>query len=436
MAIVLDVLTEYNGKGVKKAIAEFKSLEGAGAKAQFALKKAAVPATAALAGLAAAGFDAVKAAIADDAAQQKLARQLKVSVGATDAVVKSTEDWISAQGKALGITDDEIRPALAGLVRVTKDVKKSQDLMAIAFDVSAATGKPLETVTKALEKAYGGNVKALTKLDPSLKGFIDKTTTADQAVGKMAGKFKGAAAGAAETMQGKFKRLKVSLDETKESIGKGLEPVIQAVLPTLQKFADWASENPETFKLIALAIGAVAISILAVNAAMALNPFSAIAAGVALLIVGLVAAYKKFGWFRDGVNSIINLLISGFELLVNGFIHLTNGIIRSWNLVPGHKDIQTLKTITLGRIGEKAGPSGADKSRLDVMPKMAKGGIVSSATIAMIGEAGPEAVIPLNKLNGMGGNTFVIQTGVGDPTAIGREIERIMQKYDRRSRAA
>ena len=435
MAIVLDVLTEYNGKGVKKAIAEFKSLEGAGAKAQFALKKAAVPATAALAGLAAAGFDAVKAAIADDAAQQKLARQLQVSAGATDAVVKSTEDWISAQGKALGITDDEIRPALAGLVRVTKDVKKSQDLMAIAFDVSAATGKPLETVTKALEKAYGGNVKALTKLDPS-QGFIDKTTTADQAVGKMAGKFKGAAAGAAETMQGKFKRLKVSLDETKESIGKGLEPVIQAVLPTLQKFADWASENPETFKLIALAIGAVALSILAVNAAMALNPFSLIAAGIALLVVGLVTAYKKFGWFRDGVNAVINFLIDGFELLVNGVIMLINGIIRAYNAVSWGDDIKTLGHVKLGRLGEKAAPVGADKSRLDVMPKMAKGGIVNSPTIAMIGEAGPEAVIPLSKMNGMGGNTFVIQTGVGDPTAIGREIERIMQKYDRRSRAA
>lgn len=436
MAIVLDVLTEFNGKGIKKAIAEFKSLEGAGAKAQYALKKAAVPATAALAGLAAAGFDAAKAAMLDDAAQKKLARQLQVSAGATDAVVKSTEDWISAQG-ALGITDDEIRPALAGLVRVTKDVKKSQDLMSVAFDVAAATGKPLETVTKALEKAYGGNVKALNKIDPSLKSFIDKTTTADQAVGMMAGKFKGAAAGAAETMQGKFKRLKVSMDETKESIGAGLMPVIEAVLPYLQSFAKWASENPETFKLIALAIGAVAISIMAVNAAMALNPFTLIAAGIALLVTGLIIAYNKFGWFRDGVNAVINFLIDGFELLVNGVIMLINGIIRAYNAVSFGDDIKTLGHVKLGHLGgDNKGPSGADKSRLDKMPKMAMGGIVNSPTIAMIGEAGPEAVIPLSKMNGMGGNTFVIQTGVGDPTAIGREIERIMQKYDRRSRAA
>jgi hypothetical protein len=39
------------------------------------------------------------------------------------------------------------------------------------------------------------------------------------------------------------------------------------------------------------------------------------------------------------------------------------------------------------------------------IPKMATGGIVNSPTIAMIGEAGPEAVVPLNRMGSMGGST-------------------------------
>ena len=51
MAISIPIISEFDGKGVDKAVQQFKQLEGAGKKAQFALKKAAIPATAALAGL-------------------------------------------------------------------------------------------------------------------------------------------------------------------------------------------------------------------------------------------------------------------------------------------------------------------------------------------------------------------------------------------------
>jgi hypothetical protein len=62
MAINIPIVSEFDGKGIKKAIAQFKQLETTGQKAQFALKKAALPATAALAGLAAAAGPAISAA--------------------------------------------------------------------------------------------------------------------------------------------------------------------------------------------------------------------------------------------------------------------------------------------------------------------------------------------------------------------------------------
>ena len=49
MSITIPIITEFDGTGVSKAVAQFKQLETNGQKAQFALKKAAVPAAAAVA---------------------------------------------------------------------------------------------------------------------------------------------------------------------------------------------------------------------------------------------------------------------------------------------------------------------------------------------------------------------------------------------------
>jgi hypothetical protein len=412
MAIQIPIISEFDGKGVSKAVQEFKQLEGAGKKAQFAIKKAAVPAAAALGGLAVILGDATKGAMEDAKAQAELARQLEFSAGATDAQIAATEDWISTQGRLLGVTDDELRPAIASLSRVTYDLEEAQKAASLAMDISAATGKPLETVTQALSKAYGGNLTALAKLDPSLRDMIKGGATLDEVFYSLESTFSGAATTAANTAEGGFKRLGVSLNETKESIGAALLPIIEKALPVLQKFADWASENPGVFLTIASAIGAVALAITATNLAMALNPFTAIAAGVALLVVGVVAAYKKFETFRNVIKSVVNGVAAYFEFVANSWVKATNIIIRGINLVKPGKDIPSIDPISIGRMGEESMSGG----RLAV-PAMAQGGIVTSPTLALIGEAGPEAVVPLSKMGQMGNNIQVTVTSA-DPRAV------------------
>lgn len=420
MAISIPIVTEFDGKGVSKAVQQFKQLEGAGAKAQFAIKKAAVPAAAALGGLALALGDAVKGAMEDAAAQEQLARQLFRSAGATDAQVKATEDWISAQGKALGVTDDQLRPSLARLVSQTHDVAKAQKLASLGMDIAAATGKDLSTVTEALAKAAGGQTAALGKLSPELKGMIKDGVEASEAFAILDDAFGGAAETAANTAQGGFKRLGLTLDETKESIGTALLPIVEKTLPVLQKFADWAEKNPDLFLTIASAIGAIALAITAVNLAMALNPFTAIAAGVAILIVAIVAAYKKFEGFRTVVNATVNFVSDAFETMGNAVIMVLNAIIRAFNLLPG-PNIPTIPHFSLGHIGG-AGDAGGGAA----IPKMADGGIVTSPTLALIGEAGPEAVVPLSKMGQMGNVT--INVNGGDPNAVVDALRRYMRQ--------
>jgi hypothetical protein len=363
MALAIPIISTFDGDGVSKAIKEFKQLETTSEKAQFAIKKAAVPAAAALGALTVALGSAVKGAIEDAAAQDKLAEQIRRTTGATDAQIKANEDWISTQGKLLGVTDEELRPALGNLVRATGDITKAQDLAAAAMDISAAKGISLETATKALEKAYGGNMTALAKLSPELRDMIKGGATLDEVMQAMAKTFGGAASEAAETTQGKFERMKIALDETKESIGASLMPAVEAVLPYLQGMADWASKNPGLFTTIAGTIAAVAVSIMAVNTAMALNPFGLIAVGIGVLVTGLAIAYTKFEGFRNLVRNVVNGLSDYFEFLANAWIKVTNVLIKGMNLISPFKDIPTLGSVSFGKIGPESSSGGFTSAR-------------------------------------------------------------------------
>ena len=427
MAIYLPILTSFNPKGLKEAEKGFKDLEGAQAKAKYALGKANKYAAVAVGALAAGLGDAVKGAMEDEKAQDLLEKQIKRSTDATEKQIKGVEDYISAAGRQKGFTDDVLRPSFGNLVRATEDVEEAQGLMTIAMDIATAKGVPLETVTKTLEKAYGGNLTALQKLSPELRDMIKGGADLDTVMAELSKTFGGAAAEAANTTAGKFATMKIQMDELKEGIGASLLPVVERLLPFLQGMADWAAKNPQTFTIIAGAIGAIAISIMAINTAMALNPIGLIIIGIGALIAALAIAYTKFEGFRDIVRIVINQIASNFEFMANAFITMINVVIKGINLIKPGKDIGSLGQISLGRMGAGGGGGGgANPAGLDYKA-MATGGVVTSPTFALIGEAGPEAVIPLDKMGGMGGGVTINVNG-GDPNAVVDALRTYMRQ--------
>ena len=239
MAITLPIISEWNPKGIDKAINDFKKLETNGQKAAYAIKKAAVPAGLALAAMGAFAFDAVKAFAEDDAAAQKLATTLKNVTGATDAQVASVEDFITKTSIAAAVADDELRPAFDKLVRGTKDVTKAQDLLGLALDISAGTGKDLGAVSDALSKAFNGNLGPLKQLDPALATIMENGGDVDDVFAAMSDTFSGQADTAAKTTQGKMKNLGIQMGELKESIGEAVAPLAEKLLPKFIAFAEW-----------------------------------------------------------------------------------------------------------------------------------------------------------------------------------------------------
>ena len=381
MALSIPIVSTFDGGGISKAINEFKNLETNGQKAQFAIKKAAVPAAAALAGVTAALGDAVAAAIADAAAQDALAQQIKRTTGATDAQIAGVEDWITVQGRLLGVADDDLRPALEKLTRATGNIKDAQGLASQAMDIAAAKHIDLGTAVNAVEKAYGGNLTALKKLAPELGPMIKGGADLDTVMQALSKTFGGAASEAANTTAGKFARMKLALDETKESIGASLMPVVEAILPILQKFSDWAQKNPEVFTIIGVAIGGIAIAILAINTAMALNPIGLIVIGIGLLITAVGIAYKKFETFRTIVDDVFgaikwwisNVTLPIFNGLLSAAVAVFNGIAAVWNntvgklhfTIPSWVPLLGGKEFAMPKIGGSGGGGGGGGSAAD-----------------------------------------------------------------------
>jgi hypothetical protein len=294
MALAIPIITEFDGKGIKSALNEFKNLESGTDKVGFAAKKAgevAVVAFAALAvGAAAAGavlFKAAQAAAADQAAQVELANAIKASTTASDLQIKGLEEFIDKTQRATGVADDNLRPALGRLVRATGDVTKAQDLLNLSLDLSASTGKSVETVANALAKAQEGSFGALAKLGVGYDAATLKAAGFEKVQGMLEDRFGGAAKDKAETYEGVVARLKITLGELEESIG-------YKVLPILTKLGDSAVRIAEAFGLKGAAGGVnqlgKEIATLGTDADGMINTFGKIYNSIAGLVNGIMNA--------------------------------------------------------------------------------------------------------------------------------------------------
>ena len=452
-SINIPIISEFDAKGTSKAVKEFQSLEGASAKASFAMKKAALPAAAAIAGIGIALVGATKAAMEDQAEQVQLALALTNVTGATDEQIKATEDMISKMSLASGVADSELRPAFASLVRGTKDIALATDALALAQDISAGSGKDLATVSDALAKAYGGNMKGLQALSPEIKAMIKDGASLEDVINVLGGSFGGASEAAAATADGGMKRLGIAFAETKESIGAALLPALEAILPVFIQFGTWAQKNTKVFLLVAGAIAGISAAILifntAVGLATAINTLFAlsltaaqlamvgfITLGIAVLIIALVALYKKFDIVQKIVDTVFEAMVTGgkavfdglttyFKAIFNIYKTLFNGIAKLWNNTVGKLEFEIPDWIPL--IGGKG-------FSVPKIPMLADGGIVTGPTLAMIGERGPEAVIPLSgRGGGMGNYTINITGGLGSSAEIGTAVVNAIRAFNRQN---
>jgi hypothetical protein len=215
MSVIIKLLSKFDDSGLRKAKSGFggltKSLGAIGIG--FGLKQMTD-------GL----LDAAKAASIDAKSMQLLNNQLVRNANATKAQVTQNNKFIDSLALQVGIADDQLRPAQARLARATGSTAKSQELLKLALDASAVSGKPLSKVSQDLAKAFNGNTTSLVRLFPELRKSKNIFADLEKIV-----------AGTALEQADPFARMNVAFGELQEKLGGIILPYILDFIDTMMK---------------------------------------------------------------------------------------------------------------------------------------------------------------------------------------------------------
>ena len=435
MALIAQILSKFDDSGIKKAEKSFGGLKHVIGAVGLGLGLHEL-------------VDAAKIAAKDAKSFEVLATQMKRGAHATDEQVKSTNELLDKLSVQDGIIKADLYPSMTRLSNVTHNVSKAQELLQIALDGAAYSGKPLNAVTQALSKAYGGNTKALIRMFPELKNSKD-------AIADFAKEVKGTA----EQKADPFMKLNASMEEFQKTIGTAVLPALTALINLL---------NLPGLKETILAIGAFVGVVKAITAvttawsavtafltgemivldgALTAMGWTLIVTAITALVGGIIYLATQTTFFQDTWTNLVNIFQGtakvfgvAWDLIKQGFItafdfigSLFKGYVNFWlglfegfinflvdgiNGLIGHLNdvLNGLKTASGGTISLHV--STVPKLKL---PRLANGGIVMptpGGRQVTVGEGGsPEAIVPLNGRNGFG-NTINIHVHSADPKAV------------------
>ena len=377
--------------GLKGAIGKLGSMAGpalaaAGAAAgAFALKL---------------GVDGVQAAAEEAGAISRLSKVLQnLGIAYNTGAI---EEWISSQQKALGVSDTLIRNGFQRLVTSTKDVEEAQKLMSLAMDVSAATGKPLETVVTALGKAADGSNGAIGKLGVGIDAAALKEMSLAEVTAALSDRFAGSATDKAATYEGQVARLTEAFGELQESFGAGFLQGLGSAESATGSLTSSMGEMQPVLQDLGKDVGDLAAEIIP----------------LVDLVNSLYDISQKYGEMKNGLPDWLQGLIHMVENAINPLQalidHLT-GLKKKAEelgiLDPGFDTTATNDFTNSGSGGGSYGNTGKPNSK---NPASENSAVRRSA--------------PLDK----GTPQIVIQAGIGDPVAIAREVERVLRLQDTR----
>jgi hypothetical protein len=429
------------------------------------------------------GFNFFKGA-ADDASQ--LAKNTAALTRTTGMDAKAASGWVSV-AKSRGIETDTLNRSLTTFSKQIRGAEGGSKAATKAFDdlgISADQLKNMKT-----EDAINAVADAFSQLPAG----ADKAALAQQLFGRNAKDLlpllNSGSEGIAEQMRtmdkygltmdekgvkkaqelGKAQReMTAAVDGVKVSIGQALIPVMVAAAGAIKPLIDafsWGMQNIPGFSYIVLALVAAlgglmiastvasAMSALGISFTIALGPVGLIIAAIVALGVGLVVAYNKIGWFRDGVNKAFNavktvvgavvnfikdnwkslglvlLALTGpIGLIVAAFLKFKDQIFGAIDAVIGKLKglVDAVKGVAdkvggaLGSIG--GGISGA----LGAINPFQHGGVMGAGGgVALVGERGPE----LLQLPG-GARVTPLQSGTSPGVDFGRMFGEIHVHLD------
>ena len=342
MAITIPILTDFNGHGITKAMKQFGALETKAQRAGFLIKKAFIPATAALGALA---FGALKAVNAAADIGESLSKN-EVLFGKSSGVIAS---WSKTTAQAFGISRAASLDAAgtfatfgksAGLTGKTLTAFSS-GMTELAGDLASFNNSTPQEAIDAIGSALRGEAEPMRRFgvllsDATLRtkalemGLIKTTKDALNPQQKVLAAHalilektkdaQGDFSRTADSATNRQKILKASLEDTTASLGEALLPAFTAIVGVLQSFAGWMQNNTGVVKtaivifasfagaIVLARVGMAAygfattlatINQIGLNAAMRANPIGAVVTILTILAAAVVIAYQRSETFRN-----------------------------------------------------------------------------------------------------------------------------------------
>ena len=275
-------------------------------------------------------------------------------------------------------------------------------------------------------------------------------------------------------LENAYNKVVPAFQDAWQSLSDTLGPIIQQIREVLQPIFDrivqFMKDNTEVVKVFfAVLAGAAVIAMIAALAAAfatLLNPFALVAVAIAGLAAGFKYAWENSETFRTIVTTVLDVLSTAFnawwetlkwifenviggwdnikaalELVKDAFVlqfDIISGVVMTvYDAVKALVDAVKSAIDFVGDLGDVGGGivggavGGIKKAGgfLGGLIPFADGGIVTGPTPALIGEAGPEAVIPLNQLGSVAGASITINMPAGTD---GDELVRTLERETRR----
>lgn len=369
---------------------------------------------------------------------------LLLLTGSSAADLDAKFNAAAAAATTLGFNVDDSTGSLQQLFAATHDVSQSMDLSQTAMDLARFKNEDLGTATQQLVQIMEGGGRAAKQFGINMS----ETATPAQALAQITQMLSGQAKDYSETGAGKAATAQAEWNKTMIDAGTTLLPILDSIIEKIGGLVQWVDNfvqaHPKVTEAILAVAGVFGLMALAAGAVMlVVGPLLLISAGLAapfvlgaLAVAGLVAAivglaidvalnWKNIvntitgAWqeiqylFTTGIALISEAwtavwttvgdfvqskwteIVNGVKSGVNDVIGILNGLIAAIDAIKIN-----IPAITLGSLKIGAQSIGFN---IPQIPLLADGGIVNSPTLAMIGEAGPEAVIPLS---GSGAGAF------------------------------
>lgn len=417
---------------------------------------------------------------------------------------KSVKEWANTARESFGLSKVQATQSASAFGALGKGIglteSQAADMSTTLAGLSADLGSYFNVGTdesaKALEGIFTGESEALKKFgvvmtDTNLQKFaedqglvwkeLDQTQKTMLRYQYVLDKTKDAQGDFSRTSDGtanSTKVFKASLQDLATSIGTNLlpiiTPVIQKVTELLNKFNDLSPRTQKIITIIGLVVAALGPALVIVGTLISsigtiigvlgavTLPMLGIAAAIGVVIAAGIALYKNWDKVKAKAIELKNKLVSAFTQLKTKIVATFNGIKTAivtpiQNAIDKVKGIiQKIKGFFPIKVGNIFGHielphfklSGKLSLNPPSIPKLSvdwykKGGIFDSPSVIGVGEAGSEAVVPLDKfwdrLDKLHGETNIvinINGADGNAKEIAQEVKRILIQETNRQRLA